>query len=159
MMLGESIRVAGDWFYLAFVENNGMAFGLEFGGEYGKLFLSLFRIIVVGVMTYFFFQQVKQNKLHKGLVLAFSLILAGAIGNIIDCMFYGSSSTIALHKLLQCFLLKVVMEHSYTAWWWTCSTSLFLIRNCLNGCRYGVENTSSFLVRYSTLPTQPFQQE
>jgi signal peptidase II len=89
MMLGESIRMAGDWFYLAFVENNGMAFGLEFGGEYGKLFLSLFRIIVVGVMTYFFFQQVRQNKLHQGLVTAFSLILAGAIGNIIDCMFYG----------------------------------------------------------------------
>ena len=89
MMLGESIRVSGDWFYLAFVENNGMAFGLEFGGEYGKLFLSLFRIVVVGIMTYFFFKQVKQNKLHKGLVIAFSLILAGAIGNIIDCMFYG----------------------------------------------------------------------
>lgn len=89
LMLGESIQVAGDWFYLSFVENNGMAFGMEFGGEYGKLFLSLFRIVVVGVLTWYFFKQVRQNKLHQGLVTAFSLILAGAIGNIIDSLFYG----------------------------------------------------------------------
>ena len=89
MVLGQSFRIAGDWFYISFIENNGMAFGMQFGGEYGKLALSLFRIIVVGIMTYYFFRELRTNKLHKGLEISFSLILAGAIGNIIDCMFYG----------------------------------------------------------------------
>jgi signal peptidase II len=89
MVLGQSFRMAGDWFYITFIENNGMAFGLQFGGEYGKLALSLFRIIVVGIMTYYFFRELRARKLHRGLEISFSLILAGAIGNIIDCMFYG----------------------------------------------------------------------
>jgi signal peptidase II len=89
MVLGQSFRMAGDWFYITFIENNGMAFGLQFGGEYGKLALSLFRIIVVGIMTYYFFRELRTKKLHRGLEISFSLILAGAIGNIIDCMFYG----------------------------------------------------------------------
>lgn len=88
-MLGESISVSGDWFYLSFVENNGMAFGLEFGGEFGKLFLSLFRICVVGAMTWYLFRETAKNNLHKGLVWSFSFIVAGAIGNIIDSAFYG----------------------------------------------------------------------
>jgi signal peptidase II len=89
MYLGESIRVAGDWFYITFVENYGMAFGMEFGGEYGKLFLSLFRIVVVGTMLYYLFKAAKNNSLHQGLVVSFSLIVAGAIGNIIDSAVYG----------------------------------------------------------------------
>lgn len=88
-MLGESVRVAGDWFYLTFVENNGMAFGIEFGGEFGKLFLSLFRIVVVGVMAWFLFKAAQKKTLHPGLVWSFSFIIAGAIGNIIDSAFYG----------------------------------------------------------------------
>lgn len=89
MVLGDSIRMAGDWFYIAFVENNGMAFGIELGGEYGKLLLTTFRIVVVGVMTYYFFRELRKKTLHPGLETAFALILAGAIGNIIDCLFYG----------------------------------------------------------------------
>jgi signal peptidase II len=88
-MLGESIPVAGNWFYLSFVENNGMAFGIEFGGEFGKLFLSLFRIVVVGAMTWFLFKSASKFTLHPGLVTSFSFIVAGAIGNIIDSAFYG----------------------------------------------------------------------
>jgi signal peptidase II len=88
-MLGESIPVAGNWFYLSFVENNGMAFGIEFGGEFGKLFLSLFRIVVVGFMTWFLFKSASKSTLHPGLVTSFSFIVAGAIGNIIDSAFYG----------------------------------------------------------------------
>ncbi len=88
-MLGESVSVAGDWFYLSFVENNGMAFGLEFGGEFGKLFLSLFRIGVVGAMAWYLFKAAKKKSLHPGLVWSFSFIVAGAIGNIIDSAFYG----------------------------------------------------------------------
>ncbi len=89
LMLGESIQVAGNWCYLTFVENNGMAFGMEFGGEFGKLFLSLFRVVVVGTMCYFLLKASKEKKLHPGLQISFSLIIAGAIGNIIDSAFYG----------------------------------------------------------------------
>ena len=89
MIPQESIRMAGDWFFITFVENNGMAFGMEFGGEFGKLILSLFRVIVVGVMAYYLFKAAKKGTLHKGLVVSFSLIVAGAFGNIIDSMFYG----------------------------------------------------------------------
>lgn len=88
-MLGETISISGDWFYLSFVENNGMAFGLEFGGEFGKLFLSLFRICVVGAMAWYLFKEAAKNKLHQGLIWSFSFIVAGAIGNIIDSAFYG----------------------------------------------------------------------
>jgi len=89
MELQDSIRVAGDWFYITFIENNGMAFGMEFGGEWGKITLSLFRIIVVGIMTWFLLRAARENKLHQGLLVSFSLIVAGAIGNIIDSLFYG----------------------------------------------------------------------
>lgn len=89
MALGESFSVFGlDWFQINFTENPGMAFGLEFGGEYGKLFLSLFRIIVVGVMIYFLVKLI-QRKASKKLLFIASLIIAGASGNIIDSMFYG----------------------------------------------------------------------
>jgi len=89
IMLGESVSMAGDWFYLSFVENNGMAFGIEFGGEFGKLFLSLFRIIVVGTMAVFLLKAAKKKSLHPGLIISFSFIIAGAIGNIIDSAIYG----------------------------------------------------------------------
>lgn len=88
-MLGEQIRVAGDWFYISFVENNGMAFGMEFGGEWGKLLLSVFRIIVVSVMTVYLFRMARSKDAHPGVITAFSMIVAGAIGNIIDSAFYG----------------------------------------------------------------------
>lgn len=100
-LLGESIQMAGDWFYLVFVENNGMAFGMEFGGEYGKLFLSVFRIVVVGFMTYYFFRELKRGKIHPGLQVSFALILAGAIGNIIDSLFYGLIFSDSINQVAQ----------------------------------------------------------
>lgn len=78
----------GDWFILHFTENPGMAFGLEFGGEYGKLILSLFRIVAVGGIIYYIIDQYKKGA-HRGFLVALSLILAGAVGNIIDSVFYG----------------------------------------------------------------------
>jgi len=88
MMLGEEIRVFGDWFIIHFTENYGMAFGLEFGGETGKIILSLFRIVaVVGIIWYI--RQLISEKYPAGLVISISLILAGAIGNILDSAFYG----------------------------------------------------------------------
>lgn len=89
--LGEEIYPLGvenDWMRLHFTENKGMAFGIIFGGEYGKLALSLFRLVAVGVMFYYLFQLIKQQA-HRGLIYSLAFILAGALGNIIDSAFYG----------------------------------------------------------------------
>ncbi len=88
MTLGESIPVLGNWFVIHFTENYGMAFGMEFSGEYGKLFLSLFRILAV-VFIIWYLHRLVRKKAHKGLITCVSLIFAGAIGNIIDSAFYG----------------------------------------------------------------------
>ena len=88
MTLGQSIPVWGDWFILHFTENYGMAFGLEFSGEYGKLILSLFRIVAVIFIGWYIARMIKQ-KAHAGLIVCVSLIMGGAIGNIIDSSFYG----------------------------------------------------------------------
>ncbi|MFM7054413.1 MAG: lipoprotein signal peptidase [Bacteroidota bacterium] len=88
MYLGQEYHIAGDWFIIHFTENNGMAFGLEFAGEFGKLFLSLFRIVAVfGIGWYL--NRLVIEKAHPLLITSMSLILAGAIGNIIDSAFYG----------------------------------------------------------------------
>jgi signal peptidase II len=88
MYIGEEFHVAGDWFIIHFTENNGMAFGLELGGNYGKLALSLFRVFAVFGLGYIFHYVIK-HKYHFGLITCVSLILAGALGNIIDSVFYG----------------------------------------------------------------------
>lgn len=88
-VLSEEIKVFGlDWFRIHFLENNGMAWGKEFGGKSGKLFLTLFRLVAISGIAYWLYTAVKNNA-HKLLVVAISLILAGAIGNIIDSVFYG----------------------------------------------------------------------
>lgn len=86
--IGESVHVAGNWFIIHFIENNGMSFGMEFSGTYGKLFLTLFRILAAGVIAWYLHKLVKKKANHF-LIVTVSLVLAGAIGNIIDCMFYG----------------------------------------------------------------------
>jgi signal peptidase II len=88
MTLGQEFPVIGNWFIIHFVENNGMAFGFEFGGEYGKIFLSLFRIIAVFGIGWYILQLNKKG-LPMGFIACVSLIFAGAIGNIIDSAFYG----------------------------------------------------------------------
>jgi len=89
MQYGEEIQIFGlDWALIHFVENNGMAFGLSFGGEYGKLALSIFRIIAVGFLGYYLSVLIKQKEAF-GLLASFALILAGAMGNILDSAFYG----------------------------------------------------------------------
>ena len=76
-----------DWFYIYFTENNGMAFGLEL---FAKMFLTVFRIIMAGVITWYLTKLVRSaQKVKTGFIACLSLILAGAIGNIIDCVFYG----------------------------------------------------------------------
>ncbi len=88
MLYDESISVFGDWFYIHFIENPGMAFGLEFGGDWGKLALSLFRIVAISMIAIFLAKLIKK-KAPTGLIISISLILAGAVGNIIDSAIYG----------------------------------------------------------------------
>ena len=86
MHLHESIQIT-DWFYIFFTENNGMAFGLEI---FAKLFLTLFRIVAVGAIAWYLYKLVHQpKKIKTGFLVCLSLILAGALGNIVDCVFYG----------------------------------------------------------------------
>ncbi len=89
MSLGEEFVVFKDWFIIHFVENNGMAFGFEFAGEYGKIFLSIFRIFAVIAIGWYLFKLAKQKEIPFGFVISIALIFAGAIGNIIDSLFYG----------------------------------------------------------------------
>jgi len=88
MYLGQEIPLIGNRVLIHFTENNGMAFGYEIGGEYGKLALSIFRILaVIGIIWYM--RHLIKLEAPQGLVLSMGLILAGAIGNIIDSAFYG----------------------------------------------------------------------
>ena len=88
MEIGQEIRLLGDRGMLHFIENNGMAFGMEMGGKPGKLVLSIFRVIaIIGIG--WFLNSLISRKTNTGLVLAVSAIMAGAIGNIIDSAFYG----------------------------------------------------------------------
>jgi signal peptidase II len=86
-ILGEEVLVF-DWFRIHFVENNGMAMGFEFGGKAGKLFLTLFRIVAVGLIIYWLSNNIKR-KVHNAVIIGISLIFSGAVGNIIDSVFYG----------------------------------------------------------------------
>lgn len=88
--LGEEVDVFGSWFRLHFVENNGMAFGMQLSqGSWGKLALSVFRIVAVGFIGYYLVKLCKKAEESKGYVACVALVFAGAIGNIIDSVFYG----------------------------------------------------------------------
>jgi signal peptidase II len=89
-MLGEILPIFGDWFKIYFIENDGMAYGMKLfgGGKVGKLILTLFRIIVSVVGFWYLVKTIKNNA-HWGLLISLSLVLAGALGNIIDSVFYG----------------------------------------------------------------------
>lgn len=82
------VKAFSDWAYLYFTENPGMAFGIEWGGEYGKLLLTIFRILASGFGIWFVYQLIKKDKSYI-YIFSVSLILAGAMGNIIDSVFYG----------------------------------------------------------------------
>lgn len=88
MQIGDEIPLFGKWGMLHFIENNGMAFGMEMGGKPGKFILSVFRIVAIFGIGWFLVNLIRK-KANTGLVLAVSAILAGAIGNIIDSAFYG----------------------------------------------------------------------
>ena len=103
MVIGESFPLFGDWARIHFIENEGMAFGMKFGGEVGKIVLSLFRIILVAFIGYYLVRLIKKA-MPMGLIIGITLIFAGAIGNIIDSLFYGlifSDSTSQVATMFQ----------------------------------------------------------
>jgi signal peptidase II len=88
MTIGQEFHVLDDWFILHFTENEGMAFGMHFGGSFGKLLLSLFRIGAIIAIGWYLVHLIKR-KAPAGLIISISMIMAGAIGNILDSAFYG----------------------------------------------------------------------
>ncbi len=102
--LGEEVIVF-DWFRIHFVENNGMAMGFEFGGRTGKLFLTLFRIVAVSAIIFWLVGNIKR-KVHNAVIIGISLIFSGAVGNIIDSVFYGVIFDQSNHKVATLFAEK-----------------------------------------------------
>ncbi|MBR5850518.1 MAG: signal peptidase II [Alistipes sp.] len=93
MALGEAITVFPDWFQLHFIENPGAAFGMRIvtggGYDWGKLLLSLFRVVLSGFIAWYTLRLSRDGKTPKGVLIGFALIFAGAVGNILDSAFYG----------------------------------------------------------------------
>ncbi len=103
--MGESHPVLGHWFYLHFTENEGMAFGMKLGGDYGKVLLTLFRIVAV-VLIGGWLYRVARKGAGTLLIVSIALILAGALGNIIDSVFYGLVFSESTYMQIAGFLPK-----------------------------------------------------
>ena len=110
-ILGEEV-VVFDWFRIHFTENNGMAMGFEFGGKNGKLFLTLFRLVAVVGIIYWLITTIKQ-KVHNAVIIGIALIFSGAVGNIIDSVFYGLIFDDSTHKVATLFADKPYGELFY----------------------------------------------
>jgi signal peptidase II len=117
MHMGEEIHFLGSRGMLRYTENNGMAFGMEWGGDAGKLALTLFRIVAVCGIIYTLLYLIK-HKYHRGLIMNVALILAGAMGNIVDSTFYG-----LMYKYAPLFHGRVVdmfyfplLQGTYPSW-------------------------------------------
>ena len=89
MSIGEHFNVIGNWFQILFIENEGMAFGMKFGGALGKYLLTFFRICLFGALAWWISRLLKRESVPTGVLVGLTLIAAGALGNIIDCLFYG----------------------------------------------------------------------
>ena len=89
MTIGESISVFGAWFQILFVENPGMAFGMAFGGDIGKYLLTGLRLVLFVIMLLWIRKLTKKEETPMGVLIGLTAIMIGALGNIIDCMFYG----------------------------------------------------------------------
>ncbi len=98
MCLGEGIMVFGEWCQIRFIENNGMAFGMEL---FGKLFLTSFRIIAVALLFYYIIKLLREAKQPFGYILCIAFITAGALGNLIDCLFYGEIFSSSLGQVAE----------------------------------------------------------
>ncbi len=113
MELGEQIYVIGQWFRLCFVENEGMAFGMAFGGQVGKFLLSLFRIVLSGFLIWWIRSLDKKGTAPTGVLVGLTLITAGAIGNIIDSLFYGviwGYAPLMFGKVVDMFFFPIIRD-------------------------------------------------
>jgi len=100
--LGDERRVIGYWFILHFVENKGMAFGYEFAGKFGKVILTLFRIAAATAIFIYLMKLIKKG-IPTGVVISVALIIAGAVGNVIDSAFYGLIFTDSFGRIAEIF--------------------------------------------------------
>ena len=89
LAIGQTVPLLGEWFNLHFVENEGMAFGISFGQQVGKFLLSLVRILLVGALCWYTASRIRRDKMDWLVLTILCLVIAGAMGNIIDSMFYG----------------------------------------------------------------------
>jgi signal peptidase II len=107
---GESHPVLGNWFQLYFIENEGMAYGWKLGGEFGKMALTLFRLAAV-IFGVFYIRRIIEKKYNRGFIICVGLIFAGALGNLIDSMFYGLIFTNSSLMLFN--VAKIFPAHGY----------------------------------------------
>ncbi|MEO6845339.1 MAG: signal peptidase II, partial [Ginsengibacter sp.] len=107
---GESHPVLGNWFQLYFIENEGMAYGWKLGGQWGKIMLTLFRLVAV-ILGFFYIKDIIEKKYPRGYIFCIALIFAGALGNLLDSLFYGmifdSSSALSYN------VAKIFPAHGY----------------------------------------------
>ena len=170
MHLGQEFNVLGQWFKIHFIENPGMAFGLTLNGEYGKLFLTFFSLFAVLLLAVYLSRVARQN---RNLALCLSLILGGAVGNIIDRVFYGKFFSYApfFHgNVVDMFYLDIWKGYlpSWLPFWGNQYTALWPIFNVSDACiciglfsmlifqkRMFIEKTQPSINEVNTLPVPP----
>ena len=123
MQIGDEIHLLGNRGMIHFIENNGMAFGMEMGGKPGKMILTIFRIIAIIGIGFFISSLIKKNA-KSSLIIAVSAIMAGAIGNAIDSTFYGIIFNESYNQVASLFLQEVVILLFFSAGLLTCFISL-----------------------------------
>lgn len=134
MALGDEFGIFGsEWARIHFTENEGMAFGMVLGGENGKLFLTLFRMVAVSFIGYYLYTLIR-HKASMGLIASIAFIFAGAMGNIIDSVFYGVIFNDSIYQVARLFPPKEVMPVCFTERWWICFTSRSSKAIIPNGC-------------------------
>lgn len=117
MYLGQEFHIMGNWFILHFTENPGIAFGFEFGGRTGKVVLTIFRLIAVSVIGYYLVKIIRKE-LPLGFCISMGLIFVGAIGNIIDSVFYGvifGYDTLFHGRVVDMLYFPIIKTH-YPEW-------------------------------------------
>lgn len=103
MYIGEEIPLIGNWCILHFIENEGMAFGMKFGGDVGKIILTLFRLIASGAILWLMCHLIKKGKSSKLFIYSWALIFCGAVGNVIDSCFYGLIFNESFYNIAELF--------------------------------------------------------
>ena len=148
--IGESHAVAGHWFQLYFIENEGMAYGWKFGGDWGKIILTLFRLAAV-IFGVFYIKSLLQKKYPNGFIICVALVFAGALGNLVDSMFYGmifdNSSTLTSN------VAKLFPAQGYGAFLHGRVVDMFYFPQFLSECSQSYFLGSIFLRKFRQMIT------